>query len=48
MKVIEPPRPEATVLRPVGELGRPEDLLDNIREWSDGCVVHLCGCNCQC
>ena len=48
MIVVTPPRREEEVLAPVRQDAAPGDLLESILEWSEQCVVHLCGCNCSC
>ena len=48
MLVIATPRAEEDVLAPVGDLASTQDVMENVREFAEGCVDHLCGCNCAC
>ena len=48
MLVIATPRTEEEVLAPVGDLATTTDVMQNVREFAEQCVDHLCGCNCAC
>ena len=48
MIVVAEPRLEKDVLEPAGIDADLDGLMEDVREWEDGCVVHLCGCNCSC
>lgn len=48
MLVIATPRAEEEVLAPVGDFATAQDVMENVREFAEQCVVHLCGCSCEC